>query len=803
MDSAPNKSGNTPEVVDFSMMDFLNTCLRHWPWFLVSMVFCLGSAFLYIYMKQPMYERSEEILITDQDSGGGVGEISGAFATMGIFANNTSVNNELISLKSPAVMQEVVKRLKLDINYIKNEGIRKTTLYGNNNPINVEFLDMDAFQSGGFRIDLNPDGSGKLWKFVTYTPDGKIKFEDEIRLPKINSVLNTPLGKIRISSNDQYKGASLDEDLTINVSKSALQVAVENYVAKLNGDLVDQDADVIGLSITDVNVQRATEVLNTVLKVYNENWVDDKNKMAIATSAFIDERLRVIEQELGSVDKNIAQYRVESGTPYLGATAQMSLEKDAELESSIVNLANQLTLAQYMKQFISDNNNRNSIVPVNLGIGSPEVEGQIVAYNELLMSRNNLVANSSESNPLVPNYDSQLQGLRTAISKGIDNQIIRLQTQLASAKQEQGKEQSKVLSVPSKALPLLSEERQQKVKESLYLYLLQKREENELTQTFTAYNTRVITPPMGSLDPVSPKKKVIYMIAFILGIAIPLSLIYVSESSNNKVRSKKDLDNVKMPFAGEVPHVGKKTKLKVDTGKIMRKRDQDEKPPLSVVEEGKRDVVNEAFRVIRSNIDFMSAKSDKGQVIMLTSFNPGSGKSFISYNLGLSFALKKKRVLLIDCDLRHGSSSMYVGMPSQGLTNYLTGNVDNWLQLIKKSDSSNYLDIFPIGKMPPNPAELLEGGRLHTLIEEAKNEYAYILLDCPPVNIVVDTQIVGQYADRTLFVVRAGLLERSALKELDEFYVEKKFKNMSVILNGTDAVHSRYYTYGNYQNYSN
>ena len=188
---------------------------------------------------------------------------------------------------------------------------------------------------------------------------------------------------------------------------------------------------------------------------------------------------------------------------------------------------------------------------------------------------------------------------------------------------------------------------------------------------------------------------------------------------------------------------------------------------------------------------------------MLTSFNPGSGKSFISYNLGVSFALKRKRVLIVDCDLRHGSSSMFVGMPKNGLTNYLTGNIDNWKDVVEKTSASPNLSILPIGKMPPNPAELLDNGRIKELINEAKEDYDYVLLDCPPVNIVVDTQIVGQYADRTLFVVRAGLLDKNALGELDEFYEEKRFKNMSVILNGTEASHSRYYTYGTYQNHVN
>ena len=801
MGSISNKQEAKPEVVDFSFQDFLKVCLSKWVWFVVSLVVCVGLGFLYVYRQQPVYERSEEILITDKDAGGGVGEISGAFASMGIFSSNTSVNNELISLKSPAIMVEVAKRLDLDMNYNTREGIRTKTLYGSNLPVKVEFLDLQDQQSGRFRLELSSEGMVRLEKFMRYESWEKIKYSDEIEMPKGAQTVNTPLGKIKITSNPDYKDGPIDETLKINVGKMALQATVELYGGKLNGDLVDQDADVISLSIKDVSVQRAVDILNAVLAVYNENWIDDKNRMAVATSAFIDERLKIIQQELGNVDSAIAQYRTETGTPSLWASAQISLEKDAALDEKVLSLSNQLTIAQYMQKHLEDIKNNNSLVPVNMGIGSPEIESQLVAYNEMLMSRNNLVANSSESNPLVKNYDGQLSELRKAILMGMANHISRLQTHLKSAKSEQTTTKDQLKSTSVKGLPLLSEERQQKVKESLYLYLLQKREENELTQTFTANNTRVITPPMGSLEPVAPRKTLILTISFLLGLMIPLGILYVNESTDNKIRGRKDLDGVKIPFAGEIPHVGKKTKLKVPD-KFSPKSQKDEKPPLSVVEEGKRDIVNEAFRVIRSNIEFMSGKENKGQVIMLTSFNPGSGKSFISYNLGLCFSLKHKRVLLVDCDLRHGSSSMYVGMPQKGLTNYLTGGENRWEQLVIKSSVSPYLSIMPIGKMPPNPAELLENGRLQELISSAKDEYDYILLDCPPVNIVVDTQIVCQYADRTLFVVRAGLLDRSALRELDDFYDEKRFRHMSVILNGTEAAHSRYYTYGNYQHLS-
>lgn len=804
MDSTNNNNtknkNQDQDMVEFSFKEFLQICKKNWYWFLLCLCFSVGVALFYIYTRQPVYERSEQILIESQDSGGGVGQISDAFASMGLVSSNTNVNNELISLKSPAIMYEVVDSLQLDKNYVTKDGLRPKTLYGSNLPVRVYLHDIDRQGGASFRFTLNPDGSAKLYKFAMLTPGGKIKYKEEVTMPAGAQEISTPLGRVSILPNPAYTGGTLAEPMEIRFSKGSMQGTVESYSRKLIGDLVDQDADVIELSIKDVSVQRAVDILNCVLSEYNQNWIDDKNRMAVATSAFIDERLKIIHAELGDVDQTIASYMNKTGTPDIMQSSIIDMEKESKLEQQIIELSSQLAIVKYMKEFVMNDSKNTAVMPVNLGIEDPVLANQVLGYNELLLTRNSIATNSSESNPLVANYDLQLNDMRRSILQSVDNQMHNLQTTINNLNREHSKITGKISGISIEGLPLLSEERQQKVKEELYLYLLQKREENELSQKFSADNTRVIHPPMGSLSPVSPKKGLIIIVSIILGLGIPLSILYLLEIGNTTVRGKKDLDNIIMPFAGEIPQVGKKTNLKVDASKIGIGKKKDEKPPMAVVEEGKRDVVNEAFRVIRSNIDFMSGKNAGCQTIMLTSFNPGSGKSFITYNLAISFGIKGKRVLIIDCDLRHGSSSMYVGLPHRGVTNYLTDATDDWRSLLKKAPGHANVDIMPIGKMPPNPAELLENGRLNTLIEEARPDYDVIFLDCPPVNIVVDTQIVGQYADRTLFVVRAGLLERSALKELNEFYEEKKFKNMSLILNGTEAIHSRYYTYGNYQN---
>lgn len=790
------------EVSDFNIKEFFKFCLTKWFWFVICLVFAVGIALFYVYRKQPEFLRYEQILVNDQESSGGVGEISNAFSTMGLFSKNTNVYNELLTITSPAIMYQVADTLQLDMNYYIRDGLRYKTLYGSTLPYRIEMLDIPNQGAASFQMKVEPDGAMELFKFKKYEGSDWIKYKDIVTVSTGQTVVNTPIGRVMITNNPRYTGLPFPDTKVLRIVKIAMQNTVELYGEKFGGDLADQDADIIELAIKDVSVERAIDILNWVLLIYNQDWINDKNKMAIATSAFIDERLKVIQNELGEVDQTLAEYMKKTGIPDVKSTIGVSMDLGARVEQDLITVSSQLSIAKYMQEFLKAHKDINTVLPVNLGMDSPDIGTQILAYNELLLSRNNVLNSSSLSNPLVQNYDAQLQSMRAAIERSVDNQVESLQSAVNSMQREINRVTRNISNTPEVALPMLSEERQQEVKEALYLFLLQKREENELTMKFAADNIRVITPPVGPLKPVAPKKGLIIVVACIIGLGVPFLVIYFLETSNTTVRSKKDLENVLMPFTGEIPQVGKKQNLKALAEKLPLNKKKDEKPPLAVVEEGKRDVVNEAFRVIRGNIDFMTGKNAGSQVIMLTSFNPGSGKSFITYNLAMSFCIKGKKVLIIDCDLRHGSSSMYVGMPHKGITSYLTGNTDDWKSLIVKSTSNPNLFILPIGKIPPNPAELLEDGRLETLVEEARKDYDVIFLDCPPVNIVVDTQIVAPLADRTLFVVRAGLLERSALQELNEFYEEKKFKNMSVILNGTEAVHSRYYTYGNYQNLS-
>lgn len=776
-----NQLQNTQDFV--RIQDLLYLCLAKWHWFVLSLALCLGVATAYLLRTPPVYTRSASILIKDDSKGKSASTDMESFADFGIFTTNTNVNNEMGTLQSPDLMREVVTRLHLEMNYLVEGRFHKNTIYGDQLPVAVTLTDFPDNQSAAFQLHLDKDGKYTL---SDITRNGE-PVEGEVK-GLLGDTIQSPLGRMAVTATAHYhKG----QEAEIEVIRSTIKGAVSDASSRLTVAQNDEKSNIISLSFQDVSIQRAEEVLNTLISVYNENWVKDKNQIAVSTSMFINERLGVIEGELGNVDNDISSYKSQHLLPDVQAAASMYMAQASEANAAIKSLNNQVYMARYIRNYLTSETNRFQLLPANSGIDNANIGAQITEYNNQLLERNNLVSKSSVKNPLVIEMDAALTSMRKALVSSIDNQLVALEAQIRSQQNYGGQATSQIASNPKQAKYLLSVERQQKVKESLYLYLLQKREENELSQAFTAYNTRIISQPDGSMAPTAPIKKNILLVAFALGILIPVVIIFIRENTNTVVRGKKDLDGINVPVIGEIPQYftvqkkwGLRRKIRPDVKTV-------------VVKEGNRNIINEAFRVLRSNIDFMLAAQKVQNVFVITSFNPGSGKSFLAMNIAMSLAIKMKRVLVIDGDLRHGSTSSYVNSPEAGLSDYLSGITDNWRQLIASDERYNNFHILPIGKVPPNPTELLENGRLEVLIEKLRSEYDYIFIDCPPIDIVADAQILEKLADRTFFVIRAGLLDRSMLPELETIYQEKRFKNMSVILNGTESTGGRYsYRYG-------
>ena len=777
--ATPNNPTRNKQADDFiRIQDLFYLCLNKWYWFVISLVITVGVAVVYLLTTPPVYTRSASLLIKEDSKGNSISDATGVLGDIDLFQTSTNVNNEMQSLQSPAVMLDVVKRLHLDISYYTDGGFYKKVLYGRTCPYQVSFDDLQ--DNEGIAFTIFPDQEGQV-RLSDFSRDGK-DMEGEVTAT-LNDPADTPVGKLTIKSTND----STVYDAPVYVSRIGYQDATRDYSSNLSVILNDEKSTVINLSFKDVCIQRAEDVLNTVIAVYNENWIKDKNQIAVSTSQFISERLGVIEQELGNVDENISSYKSEHLLPDVQAAASMYMAQSSETNAQILALNTQLSMARYIRNYLTNATSKNQLLPANSGIESPGIEQQIANYNTAQLRRNDLVANSSEKNPLVVDMDQSLENMRHAIITSIDNHITTLNTQIRSLQQSEQQTTARIAANPTQGKYLLSVERQQKVKEALYLFLLQKREENELSQAFTAYNTRVITPPSGSMIPTAPVKKNIALVAFALGILIPVVIIFIRENMNTKVRGRKDLESLSLPFVGEIPLTENSKKKDPHASKRI------------VIRQGNRDIVNEAFRVLRTNLEFMlDAKTDgKASVTLFTSFNPGSGKTFLTMNTAATFALKGKRVLVIDGDLRHGSASAYIGSQAKGLSDYLGKRENDVNSLILENPDCPGFFLLPAGTTPPNPTELLAEPLFKETIERLRDCYDYIFIDCPPIDIVADTQIIEKLSDRTIFVVRAGLLEREMLPELQRMYDEKRFKNMALLLNGTEGGSKRYgYRYG-------
>ncbi len=793
MNPASNQRPNTPARNSGSsipLSDIIFRTLHYWQWLLLSVVVCVGLGVVYLLRTPNVYTQTASLLVKDDSKGKSSAADMSDFADFGLFASNTNIQNEITTLKSPDLMEEVVKRLNLDMNYYLPGRFHKIAAYGSTLPVKVQIANFPNSGSASFDLDIKANGSITLSKLKTNI-NGEETESDKDYSGKLNDTIRTPAGPVIVTPSPYYSKVDVD----LQVVKAPLAATISRYEERLSVVMNNEKSTVIDLSFSDQNIQRADEVLNTVIGVYNENWIRDKNQIAVSTSNFINDRLGVIESELGNVDSDISSYKSANLVPDVQAAASSYMAESQALGQEILGLNNQLQMTRYIRNYLSSSGNDDKALPTNTGVDNLELQSQIGEYNAKLLERNNLVSKSSEKNPLVQNMDKELNEMRGAIIGSVDNSIVNLQTQVRGLQGARGAATSKLASNPSQAKYLLSVERQQKVKESLYLFLLQKREDNELSQAFTAYNTRVIKKPGGTGIPTSPNRRNVLLACLLIGLAIPFGTVYVKETTNTKLRGRKDVQNLAAPMLGEIPQNSEKPKK----GEEANRHE-------ILVQHGNRNIINEAFRVLRTNTEFSRINKEGCNVLAITSFNPGSGKSFITMNLGMSLAIKGKKVLVIDGDMRHGSTSAYVDRPKKGLSDYLAGNINDIDSLIVKVpavEGKEHLEIcvLPVGSTPPNPTELLESPRFSKLIECMRPDYDYILIDCPPIEVVADAQIIDQYADRTIFVVRAGLLERNMLPELDRLYDEKRYSHMAFILNGTRNDSGRYgyshsYKYG-------
>lgn len=766
----------------FNIKDFLWLCLSKWYIFVICGLLGLGVAY-YTLMKEPKIYMAEAGVMIKDKGASSQPDVASVFSEMSAFDVYSNLNNEMQAMASPAVATEVARRLGLDVQYTVKEQLHRRVLYGGSLPIKVKFLDLGENQGGKMRVLWKGDGTVEIGPFASAGE----KIEDKTNSENIsfnlsdngNDTIVTPLGHVMIWHNTGFTGnVSTQQDILVD------HIGVSSGAGIVSGGLktfvTDKYSTIVNLSYKGKNQEMCRDILSEIIKVYGENWISDRNQIASATYDFINERLAVIENELGSVDSNISGMMAHQQVAV--GDLNYNNQRNLTAQNEIIELTAKLKLANQVKSQLAEMIANYTILPGTSALANAGIDGKVGEFNNMISYRNSLVANSSEESPVVQDLDMRIADKKQEILSTLDAYITGLQADINVARGTQAQSAARLMQGHTQAPHIQSVERQQKVKESLYMYLLQKREENQLSQAFAPYNSKVVTEPY-SYGPISPIARAIYMKWLLIGLLIPAALLFLCEILNSKVRGRKDIEKLTIPFVGEIPFIGKP---KSTLQKLMRKKTNEDETSQVLVKKSSGNIVNEAFRVIRTNLEFMVPPGiSDARSIMITSANPGSGKTFITLNLGAVLALKNKKVAIVDLDLRKAALSLSCSASGSGVSNYLVGSVELDDIVVKNVLGCENVDLFPVGPIPPNPAELLYHQRLEEMIEKLKENYDYVLVDCPPVEVVADAKIINRLVDLTLFVIRAELLERAMLKEIQKFYDTKRYNNLAIILNGT------------------
>lgn len=671
-------------------------------------------------------------------------------------------------------MREVLQRLHADISYQLEDGLRSNELY-NQSPVLLSFPDALPEQHFAFTVTLKDKKSLVLSDFtgIDVKSDFTVEMYDTVTLSRGMRVVATPTNYY----SDSWTGTP------IRVAKLPMESMVNYYKSALGIQQEEEESSILTLALKDGSAARAEDILNTLINVYNEEAIKDKNQVAVNTADFINDRLIIIENELGGVESELETFKQRNQIVDIASSAGMYMSESQKYNTDALELETQLRLANFIKDYLTDPAKETDLIPSNTGIGDMNIESQINLYNTAKLKRDHLIDDSSANNPVVLELNNSLRAMKQNIIRAVDNMIVSLNVQRSDAQSREMRAQNRITSIPTKERKMLSIERQQKVKEALYLFLLNKREENALSQAMADNNARVIDGAEGSNSPISPNRNRILLLGLLVGLAIPslacLGILFL----DTRVHSRKDFEDiVSVPYLGEIPQ-------DKEAGKL-----NEQESPFLLAKEQRDSTVSEAFRILRTNMAFMARKDLPQQVIIFTSLNEGAGKTFISKNLGMSLVLAKKKVILIDMDIRRGTLSRQLHLHKTGLTNYLADATLSAEDIIQHQDG---FDIIAAGAIAPNPAELLMDERLDNLVTELRRRYDYIVVDSVPVGIIADATISNRIADLTVFVARAGKLDRRQLPDIEQLYKENKLHNMALVLNGAD-LHRRYGYYGYY-----
>lgn len=777
------------EEQSVNIRDIFRKSIRHWYWFAIGLVLALIAARLYVRYATPVYQVDAVLLIKDDKGPGGSNMQNDILSQLTLITGSSNVQNEMAILQSRTLIERVVRDLHLQTNYYVEGRVKKTALY-KRSPIEVTPV---FLKDSGSRVSLEIMPHPEQNSYTLSDEKSKVTVSDgKIANLASGSFLVRSTTLIPDSTKDSFaltharsiEAPDPNPDTTykqIQVVVSPMVLVVNSYKNKLALTQTDKTSSVIQLSIKTPVPERGEDFLNSLLLEYGKAGRADKNEMAANTVDFVDIRLDSITDELNTVEGRLQNFMSRNGMANIDEQSKLFLDQASQLDQQLTTGQMQLDMLQQIQKYVSQPEKAHDLVPSSLGIQDPTLLSLIQQYNGLQLQRSQQVQSGAlPNNPLIKTMDHQINELKNNISENVQNLQRGMQASINNLKQQNKIFESKIRSVPGLQRDYITIKRQQDIKQTLYIYLLQKREEASITEAASVSNSRIIDPAKTIPQPVAPKSKLIYLAAILLGLGLPGGLLYLKETLSRKISSRQEIESrTEVPIFAEIGHSPKDGPL--------------------IVLSGVRSPVAEQFRNLRTNLNFVLGTGENKKTVLITSSMSGEGKSFISLNLAMTYALLGKRTVLLDLDLRRPKLGRYLDQKDKpGISNFLAGEKSMAELPSELSFGQQNLHFINSGPVPPNPAELLLQPAMDELISWLKENYDYVLLDTPPIGLVTDAQVLGKYADASLYIIRHGFTFKEQVDMLDKLHKEKKLSGLGIVLNDIKAGDSYRYGYGGY-----
>lgn len=776
------QAGNE-KPVDYKALLF--EYLMYWPWFVVCLIVCLAGAWCYLRYQAPVYNVNATVLIKqgDKNKAGGQNASLAAMQDLGMLSMASNFDNEIEILQSRTLLKKVVNTLNLNITYKEKRSFGYPIQLYKDTPVQVWMSPEEADKlPSALQIKLTCTSDGKVQADALFHQAGKEQTVSK-NFERLPGVLVTPVGTLTLSPKDS---TTVKESRTVYATVITPTAAAASCKARLSAEPTSKFTTIVRLNYNDTHIGRGKDFLNTLVALYNSDANDDKNEVASRTAEFIDGRIQIINQELGTTESELASYKQKAGLTDLSSDAQLALQGNAEYEQKRADNATQLRLVQFLKEYIDNPSNQMEVIPANIGLADNALTKVVEQYNEMLTERKRLLRTSSENNPAVVNLDASIEATRKNVQASVNSVLKGLEITRNDLENQARKFEGKISNAPTQEKELLSITRQQEIKASLYLMLLQKREENAITLAATANNGRMVEEPLPG-GPVSPNSKTYYLLALVLGIGVPVAFIFLRNLLRFKIESRADIEKITdVPVVGDIPMVETKGN------------------PI-VVHENHNDLMEEVFRSVRTNIQYMLQEGQK--VILFTSTSSGEGKSFTAGNLACSFAFMGKKTVIVGLDIRKpGLNKVFqISHKEKGITQYLADpEHTDLLSLCQASTISPNLYILPGGTVPPNPTELVARKTLDKAIGILKANFDYVILDTAPIGMVTDTQLIARVANLSVYICRADYTHKSHYTLINDLQKEHKLPHLCTLLNGINMnlrQNGYYYGYGKYGKY--